>query len=103
MKQKLKKIFNESCFENFELKKIVVPISHEKIKASKGLRKYLKIFYSYISQKFPSIFGYIYLAGKLKIRNISIWLHIAHLSSLASFITRKYILQIFLSKRSDWL
>ena len=62
--RKLKKLFVAAGFEITELRMIVIPTSLEKINASSGLRKYLKILYSYISQKFPSIFGFIYLVAK---------------------------------------
>ena len=62
--RKLKKLFIAAGFEITELRMIVIPTSLEKINASSGLRKHLKILYSYISQKFPSIFGFIYLVAK---------------------------------------
>ena len=75
--RKLTKIFIDAGFEIVELRKIVIPISSEKIRTSKGIRKFFKILYSYVSQKFPAIFGIIYLvarkSGKLNSESLNLY------------------------------
>ncbi len=62
--RKLTKLFINAGFEIIELKKITIPTSTKKIQSSNMIRKYFKILYSYFSQKFPAIFGTIYLVAR---------------------------------------
>jgi len=75
--RKLTKLFIDAGFEIVETKKIVIPVSSEKVRTSGRIRQLLKKLYSYVSEKFPSIFGYIYLVvrkpGKLNPENINLY------------------------------
>ncbi len=62
---KLKSLFIENGFEIVELKKVSFVYPEQKIKDSRSMtRRFLKRIYTKVSEKFPSIFGMIYLVAR---------------------------------------
>ncbi len=62
---KLKNLFIKNGFEIIELKKVSFVYPEQKINDSKSMiRRFLKRVYAKVSEKFPSIFGIIYLVAR---------------------------------------